>query len=606
MNMNDLKSAEPFFGKWFIKEDIGTKSSDSLYLIYCIENGVCEYCTMKIIGVPKDKHELRQLQFQELDYDSSVQYYKELVTDLYRDICLLEEMKDRSHLVSYQEHMIFQRGNGVGYDIFLRMEHLPNITEVLQLSDLKLHDILQLGKEICDALSICELYHITHGNLRPETIFVTENDSFKLGDFPISRYAKQEEVLYEPKEISDYMAPEIYQGKVYDNRADIYSLGLVMYQLLNDNKLPPKNSVLPKPVHATEELSKVIAKACDLNPKQRYQSAEEFKDALTSIAVFLDSDINFLEKDYTVIPEDIYIINEVVPSSRMSEPVEDLHQQLDVTIQELERKIKRKQEKVKEENGKNLRPWVATFLLLVFTASVLALLSQVDFTKQVGSSSVEASSNNPTPIMAPSPTSIVAPTKEPTQQPTSNPVDDPTVQPTLVPDIDPPVIDEADLITIIKSGKKLTSLEGITGLDKAIAIDLSNNKLIDIDGLKEAVYAKTLVLSHNRIVNVEALHALTNLTALDISNNQITSFIKLRNLEQLEILSASNNMITSLEGLEKLTSLKILYLNGNSIQDISILKELTSLEMIDLSKNKVKDKDIKALKKALPDCIIIN
>jgi Leucine-rich repeat (LRR) protein len=65
-------------------------------------------------------------------------------------------------------------------------------------------------------------------------------------------------------------------------------------------------------------------------------------------------------------------------------------------------------------------------------------------------------------------------------------------------------------------------------------------------------------------------------------------------------------MITSLEGLEKLTSLKILYLNGNSIQDISILKELTSLEMIDLSKNKVKDKDIKALKKALPDCIIIN
>ncbi len=592
MNMNDLKSGEPFFGRWYIKDYIGLTGSGSLYLIYCVENGVYEYNKMKVIGVPKDKQELKQIQYQVLDYDSTVQYYKELVTDMYREICLVEELYDKSHLLSYKDHMIFQRGNGVGYDVFLRMEYLPNITEGTQMLNLSIQDVLYLGKDICDALRICEINHIVHGDLRPESIFVSENGSYKLGDFSFQRISKQNDVITGLKDMADYIAPEIYHGAGYDNRADIYSLGLVLYQLLNDNKLPYmsvalgeaslterqlamkqrfENPILPRPVHATDELAKVIIKACDLNPKQRYQSAEEFKDALTAIAIFLDSDIILGDKNH-IVSEDIYINNEVVVTSKVSEPVSRLQIPVDF---ESDKREKRKREEVRAENKKNKKSLLFSFLVVVFAASLIVVLTKLDINKQLPSS-----------VMITTQPSIKPSTMELTPQPTIA------------------VPEEVSLITINKSGKKLTSLETITDLDKAIAIDLSNNELTKLDGIKDAVNIETLILSHNNIVNVDTLHTLTNLKALDISNNQVSSFIKLRNLEQLEILAASNNRITSLDGLEKMTALKVLYLDGNSIQDISILKDLTRLEILDLSNNEIKDKDIEALKKALPECVI--
>ena len=98
-----------------------------------------------------------------------------------------------------------------------------------------------------------------------------------------------------------YMAPEMAGLKNYDSRVDIYSLGLVLYQLLNRNKLPfldPEKHLhsaaereaalrrrlsgeqLPRPRDGSDQLVKVILKACKYDPDKRYASASEMKSAL--------------------------------------------------------------------------------------------------------------------------------------------------------------------------------------------------------------------------------------------------------------------------------------------------------------------------------------
>lgn len=100
------------------------------------------------------------------------------------------------------------------------------------------------------------------------------------------------------------MAPEMYRGEQYDSRVDIYALGLVLYKLMNHNRLPflnlekqlityrDKENALtrrmsgetpPPPVDAGEAFGSVILKACAYDAKERYQTPDKFREALEEI-----------------------------------------------------------------------------------------------------------------------------------------------------------------------------------------------------------------------------------------------------------------------------------------------------------------------------------
>ncbi|MCF0114729.1 MAG: protein kinase, partial [Erysipelotrichaceae bacterium] len=198
-----------------------------------------------------------------------------------------------------------------GYTIYIRMELLQSLDNYMRTyGHLKVQDVVKIGIDICTALENCEKAKIIHRDIKPANIFVSKYGNFKLGDFGISRNMENETNSMSQKGTPNYMAPEVYRGeKNYDNTVDIYSLGITLYRLLNNFRLPFQPSLgalLPEdtenatyarfrgkrllpPVSADETLSKIILKACEFRPENRYQSASMMKADLASYLNRYDS-----------------------------------------------------------------------------------------------------------------------------------------------------------------------------------------------------------------------------------------------------------------------------------------------------------------------------
>nr|MBQ6242793.1 leucine-rich repeat protein [Lachnospiraceae bacterium] len=137
----------------------------------------------------------------------------------------------------------------------------------------------------------------------PTSYIIDPEGHFKLGDFGIARQLELTTGAYTRVGTPFYSAPEVAEGKRYDRRADIYSLGLVMYRLLNGGRLPfmPEKRLMtpadrrnalerrlsgeaiPAPVNASESLAATVVKACAPKAGNRYENAAAFREALEAV-----------------------------------------------------------------------------------------------------------------------------------------------------------------------------------------------------------------------------------------------------------------------------------------------------------------------------------
>ena len=165
-------------------------------------------------------------------------------------------------------------------------------------------DILRLGIDICRALEMCAKNKIIHRDVKPSNIFISPNGDYKLGDFGVARRIEATCGAFSKKGTYDYMAPEVYRDAIYDTRADLFSLGIVLYKLMNSGRipfLPPapakisytdtenaisrrmKNEPLTPPQNASPAFAQVILKACQSDADARFESASQMREALEAI-----------------------------------------------------------------------------------------------------------------------------------------------------------------------------------------------------------------------------------------------------------------------------------------------------------------------------------
>ena len=188
--------------------------------------------------MPGSQDEIRSSMSDGMTLEDVTGYYKNVANNIINEFILMSKLKGNSHIVSYEDHMIMEHEDDIGWDILIRMELLTPLVELTSQSQMDENEVIKLGVDLCKALELCRMYDIIHRDIKPENIFIAANGDYKIGDFGVAKTIEKTKMGLSRKGTYLYMAPEIYSSRPYGPTVDIYSLGIVMYKLLNENRLP--------------------------------------------------------------------------------------------------------------------------------------------------------------------------------------------------------------------------------------------------------------------------------------------------------------------------------------------------------------------------------
>ena len=158
-----------------------------------------------------------------------------IIDPFLREIRILRRFTDNPNIVSLKDDKITKTDQG--YVLSILMECLEPFSEYETTHQVDEAEVIRLGIDLCHALDACEKEGILHRDLKLDNILVSPDGTFKLCDFGEAGNLEKTITDGSVKGTFAFMAPEVYHGKKYDKRADIYSLGMILYRCLGNESL---------------------------------------------------------------------------------------------------------------------------------------------------------------------------------------------------------------------------------------------------------------------------------------------------------------------------------------------------------------------------------
>ena len=219
--------------------------------------------------------------------DAALSYFKEQADNTVKELEVLQRLAELEGFWGYEGWQIVPKENANGYDIYMIGTYKYSLRKHLQHHPATQLSALNLGLDMCAALSVCRQLGYLYVDLNPNNIYV-EDDHYRIGDIGFLELDTLKYATLPEKYCSQYTAPEALDAfSMLTPTLDTYAIGLILYQIYNGGELPKatengESEQFPAPAFADYEIAEIILKACDPNPEQRWQDPAELAQALVS------------------------------------------------------------------------------------------------------------------------------------------------------------------------------------------------------------------------------------------------------------------------------------------------------------------------------------
>ncbi len=360
--------------KSFFWEEVGKNQSAIEDFGYRVKTEIKKSENTVIYIATNDNNETVAIKKITVPFDGSASSSSDIHSELSEKVrCEMESLsqisKDSGNrfVITYYDYKLVYNNDNYKYDLYIKMDYLTSLGQLYADTEYKICDMLRMGIDVCDALEWCHKNGRAHNNLNLNNIFINNEGRYVLGDFAFSDNAKNE---------AEYcIAPELIYGKKPDASSDIYSLGMVMFTLLNGG-LPPfaqtesdialaskrlRNGEKPVlPVNINSRLRDAVHLAIDIKSK-RYHSVEELKNVFEHLLNSMPSE--WLNQNIKGISSMVQEMEES-PAPKEPEPLPDKHSEEN----NRDKPMAPEDQELKKKNRKDL--WIIGIVVAVLVAAI--------------------------------------------------------------------------------------------------------------------------------------------------------------------------------------------------------------------------------------------
>ena len=526
--------------------------------------GFTEKCAMKAVAVFEDA--LQSSNPGAIAGEDAEKRKQRLIDAALEEVRMMIALQSSANIVRYFDHELIEwtEAGRTGVDLLIREELLKPVSSIVEDGGrLGADEAEALAHDITAALKACHDAGIYHRDVKPSNIFENAEGRYKLGDLGSAARMKTDHAPIPATAL--YAPPELLNGTAgaYEPSADIYSLGLTLYELVagrlpfENSRFPDGASVkkrlagesIPAPTGASSHLGQVIVRACSFAPKDRYGSADELllaldRDEQARDGRAGDKPATATRKSFGRLP--IMLAAALVLAAAILLPV--------III------------------GSTVNKGAA------FSEAAMA------FTKEPAPDNGEGSAelNGPETV----------PLKTPEQEQTAAPTAEPAPKPTSVPLNGIAEFNNKDFEEYLKKTGQIGEQETYGSLNSILSLLIIGYQFEnsgDLSDIAKFTNLETIEIIYCGRLELSWFEGLKRLNAIEVDYTPIADIEAMPELPKLKYLMLRDAGIFDLDFVKKLPALETLDLGSNSIRDISCIKALTHLKAFSIGDNYVRD-----------------
>lgn len=288
MELSTPRTISPMLDGFFLGQAFS--SHDAVQCFPAVERRSKGKFIVKVISVPRSRVQMDALLRTGVftSKQAANNYYKEQAREAINEAKLLRHLATKHNFLDFDCFQVVPGEDDYGYDMYLLSPYRNSLQNLFESGSLSHRDVIYLALDMVSALMLCRREGYLYLNLKPTNIYRTIH-GFCIGDLGFVPISEGSTPRLPDQYRSAYTPPELLADPTALNEtSDVYQLGLLLYQAYNGGALPGKNDVFGSlyapPKYADFEMTKIILRACSLDPSIRWVDPEQLRQALEAYA----------------------------------------------------------------------------------------------------------------------------------------------------------------------------------------------------------------------------------------------------------------------------------------------------------------------------------